>query len=88
MIFISVIVFLNYENWKYVCTSSKIINEYTAINEYHGKIWTETKRVWRKQCEYLGKKVMKTKRVYSFIREVRVLSFVYHTLIVTMHPSN
>ena len=76
MLFSQISIFLKYENWKYVCTSSKIINEYTAINEYHGKIWTKSKRVWWKQCEYLGKKVMKTKRVYSFIREVRVAFYI------------
>ena len=45
---------------------AKFINEYTLINEYRGQILKNIKRVQRKKCEYLGKKVMKTKRVHSF----------------------
>ena len=45
----------------------KNCDEYNEINEYGMKFCKNTKRVWWKKYEYHGKKMVKTKRVYSFI---------------------
>ena len=52
-----------------------LINEYGSNKRIWNKISQNIKRILGKTYEYLGKKTVISKRIYSFIRDLRVVHY-------------